>query len=494
MALYNAMVKSKRQQFHRRVAEVLEAAFPQTAETQPELLGHHFTEAGLTEKAVDYWLKAGVRSRERSAESEAIGNLSRGLALLETLHESPERDARELAIVCALGAAYIASRGYSADGVGPVFARARELSERVGQPPQVFASMFGSWVFHFTRGDFRRCTELANEGMEFANRLGDRGIVMEALKWVGQTMLYRADFAGARDRLAMAVDQYDSPENKRDWAAYTNTDPRVANRCHLAMSLWHLGFPDQALTTNREMRKLARAIRHPFTLAYALHHTGLLQQCCRLGVDVQAAGEESFAISTDQGFAWWTASGTFYKGAGLLLQGQLEEAIPLIRKGVNACARDWRRADPSGPAQRPGRRLHAGRPVRGRARGAGRGTGNRGEERRALPGGRAAPPERRAVAGGIARPGRCCGRMLPPRHRDRPTAAEPGLGAAGHNEPCPALATARPSRRGPRRAGGRLRHVHGRFHDAGPRGGWVAAASSGLRSIPARAAHFRRLS
>jgi len=105
--------------------------------------------------------------------------------------------------------------------------------------------------------------ELANEGMEFANRLGDRGIVMEALKWVGQTMLYRADFAGARDRLAMAVDQYDSPEDKRDWAAYTNTDPRVANRCHLAMSLWHLGFPDQALRINREMRELARAGRPP---------------------------------------------------------------------------------------------------------------------------------------------------------------------------------------------------------------------------------------
>ncbi len=78
-ALYNALVKSKRQQFHRRVAEVLEVEFPQTAETQPELLGHHFTEAGLTEKAVAYWLKAGVRSRERSAESEAISHLSRGL-------------------------------------------------------------------------------------------------------------------------------------------------------------------------------------------------------------------------------------------------------------------------------------------------------------------------------------------------------------------------------------------------------------------------------
>jgi hypothetical protein len=209
-ALYNALVKGKRQRFHQRIAAVLEGRFPQITQTQPELLAHHFTEAGLTEEAIGYWLKAGLRSRERSAESEAIGNLSRGLALLETLDESPERDARELAMVRALGAAYIASRGYSADGVGPVFARARELSERVGQPTQVFASMFGSWVFHFTRGDFRRCTELADEGMEFANRLGDRGIVMEALKWVGQTMLYRADFAGARNRLAMAVNQYDS--------------------------------------------------------------------------------------------------------------------------------------------------------------------------------------------------------------------------------------------------------------------------------------------
>ncbi len=337
-ALYNALVKSKRQQFHRRVAEVLEAEFPQTAETQPELLGHHCTEAGLTEKAVDYWLKAGLRSRERSAESEAISHLTQGLKLLETLDSSPERDARELAIVCALGAAYIASHGYSADGVGPFFARARELCERVGQPPQVFASMFGGWVFHFTRGDFRRCTELANEGMEFASRLGDRGIAMEALKWVGQTMLYRADFAGALDRLEMAVNQYDSPEDSRNWATYTNTDPRVANRCHLAMSLWHLGFPDQALRINREMRELARAIRHPFTLAYALHHTGLLQHCCRLGLEVQSAGEESFAISTKQGFAWWTASGTFYKGAGMLQQGKLGEAIPLIRKGIHA----WR--------------------------------------------------------------------------------------------------------------------------------------------------------
>jgi predicted ATPase len=104
------------------------------------------------------------------------------------------------------------------------------------------------------------------------------------------------------------------------------------------MSLWHLGFPDQALRINREMRELARAVGHPFTLGYALHHTGLLHQCCRLGTEVQTAGEESLAISTELGFAWWIASGTFYKGAGILLQGQIEQAILLIRKGVHA----WR--------------------------------------------------------------------------------------------------------------------------------------------------------
>src|SRR5207302_7126070 len=114
-------------------AEVLEARFPQTVQTQPELLAHHFTEAGLTEKAIGYWLKAGLRSRERSAEVEAIAHLMKGLELVEALDESPERDARELELLSPLGTAYIASRGYAAPEVGPVFQRARELCERVGQ-------------------------------------------------------------------------------------------------------------------------------------------------------------------------------------------------------------------------------------------------------------------------------------------------------------------------------------------------------------------------
>ena len=204
-ALYNALVKSKRQQFHRRIAEALETRFQQTVATQPELLAYHFTEAALTEKAIGYWLKAGLRSRERSAEIEAISHLKRGLELLETLGESTERDARELELLGPLGTAYIAVRGYAAPEIGPVFRRARELCQRVGQPLQLFAIILGTWEWHTVRGDLRLCMDLAAEGMEFAGQLNDPGVEMEALFMSGETMLYRADFAGARDQLATAV-------------------------------------------------------------------------------------------------------------------------------------------------------------------------------------------------------------------------------------------------------------------------------------------------
>src|SRR5260370_38167839 len=119
----------------------------------------------------------------------------RGLKLLETLEASPERDARELELLGPLGTAYIASRGYAAPEVGPVFRRARTLCERVGQTPQLFAMMWGNFAFHIVRGDFRVCTELADEAMAFGERLNDPGILMEALFLKALTQLYRLNLA-----------------------------------------------------------------------------------------------------------------------------------------------------------------------------------------------------------------------------------------------------------------------------------------------------------
>ena len=157
--------------------------------------------------------------------------------------------------------------------------------------------------------------------------------MMEAFYMAGQTMLYRADFAGARDRFATAIAEFDDPERIAFWAAQTGHYAGVNIRCNLAVSLWHLGYPDQALEVNREVCQLAREIGHPFSLAYCLHHTAWLYQFCRLGDEVQTAAEEQIAIAAEQGFALWHATGTFFKGAGMLLQGRLEESLPLLLKG-----------------------------------------------------------------------------------------------------------------------------------------------------------------
>ena len=335
-ALYSAIGEIERRRFHRQVAEVVEARFAHLVETQPELLAGHFTEAGMIEKAIGYCLKAGLRSRDRFAHAEAINHLTKGLKLLETLDASPERDARELELLAPLGTVYIASRGYAAPEVGPIFHRARMLCERVEQKPQLFTVMWGNFAFHIVRGNFRICSELADEAMAFGEQFNDPGILMEALFLKGLTRLYRGDFAGARECCERGIVEFDDRERTAFWAGLVGEDAGVTHRCYLALALWHLGFPARALELNDEMLELARAINHPFSLEYALHHTGWLYQHCRLGKQEQDAASEQIRIATEQGFVFWHASGTLYAAGGALLLGRLEQGIRLLQTGLEA--------------------------------------------------------------------------------------------------------------------------------------------------------------
>jgi class 3 adenylate cyclase/tetratricopeptide (TPR) repeat protein len=335
-ALYNSLVKGKRQQYHRLVGEALEARFPQTVETQPELLAHHFTEAGLSEQAIGYWLKAGQRSRERSSLCEAIGHLTKGLELLHTLEESRARDGRELQFLTQLGPTYITARGYAAPEVGPILLQARELCKRIGDPHQLFGIMLGMWEWRIVRADLQQCVELAADGMALAERLNDPGVMMEALFMPGVTSFYRAEFAGSRDCHEKALAAYDDHERTKLWTAYTGHNAGVTHRCYLALALWHLGFPDQALRVDREARELARMIGHAYSLGHAVDFTAYLNCYCRLGAEVQAAAEEEITIGTEQGFQLWHALGTLHRGAGMLMQSRREEGLPLLLEGYVA--------------------------------------------------------------------------------------------------------------------------------------------------------------
>src|SRR5262249_22127671 len=232
-AAYESLLRSTRQLLHARIVSCLEERFPATP---PDVLASHAEKAGAAVKAAGYWLDAGLRSRERSAEAEAIGHLTKGLALLDSFTESPERDALELRLLGPLGTAYIASRGYAAPEVGPVFDRARALCEKVGQTPQRFAMMWGNFAFHIVRGDFCICAELADEAVMFADRLNDPGILMEALFLKGVTRLYRGDFAGVRDCCARAIADFDDRERTAFWARLVGEDAGVTHRCYLALA------------------------------------------------------------------------------------------------------------------------------------------------------------------------------------------------------------------------------------------------------------------
>jgi class 3 adenylate cyclase/predicted ATPase len=340
-SVYKTMLREKRQQFHRRIAEVLEARFPQTAQTKPELLARHYTEGGLTDKAIVHWLRAGRQSQQRSANIEAIAHLTQGLELLTRLPGAPGRDAQELEYLNLLGSVYIAAQGYAAPEVGPLLRRTRDLCERIGQPQHLFTVLRCDWVRHVVLGNYREYTQLAGEAKELAERLNDPGMLMEALFLQGVTSYYRGGFAGTRAACARAVADYDDRSRTRFWAGIFGEDSGIVHRCFLALALWHLGYPDQALKVNGEMLQLARAIGQPCDLCLALIHKSLLYLSCRLAAD--GAAEEAIRIATEKGLPFWHVAGTLLKAAALLSGDRRAEALAMFRKGLDAyCATGFR--------------------------------------------------------------------------------------------------------------------------------------------------------
>ena len=172
-AAYQSLLRSTRQQYHQRIAQVLEARFPELCETQPELLAHHYTEAGFMAQAIPYWQRAGQRAVERSANLEAIGHLTKGLEVLATLPETRERTQQELALLTTLGPAMIVIKGYGAPEVEDTYLRARELCQQVDDPAQRFPVVRGLWNRYLMRAEHQQARELGEQLLSLAHSLHD---------------------------------------------------------------------------------------------------------------------------------------------------------------------------------------------------------------------------------------------------------------------------------------------------------------------------------
>jgi class 3 adenylate cyclase/tetratricopeptide (TPR) repeat protein len=333
---YNSVLLKRRKRLHEHAGRAIETIYTGSLDDHVAELAHHFSRSDNQVKAVEYQHLAGIQAMARGALPQAIREFEQTLAMLRGFPGGVERDALELQTLSPLGTAYIVARGYAAPEVGPVFVHARELCERIGEPPQLFAVVWGNFAWRVVRGEMDLSMTLAREAIDLAERFDDPGIWMEALFLMGLTLFYRGDFRGALTQFEKALSHYDDRERTALWASHVGQNAGITHRCYLALVLWQLGYPEQALRVSQETLKLARAINHPFSLAYAQHHTSWLYHQLGLPAETQAAGEEGIQTATEHGFAMFHATGTLYKAAGVLLEGRPNEALPLLTRGLEA--------------------------------------------------------------------------------------------------------------------------------------------------------------
>jgi TOMM system kinase/cyclase fusion protein len=334
-AAYQSLLRSTRQQYHQRLAQVLAERFPETAETQPELLAHHYTEAGLSAPAVVYWQRAGQRASERSAHMEAIAHLTRGLEVLNTLPDTPERTQQELVLQTTLGPALLATKGYAAPEVGKVYARAQELCQQVGETPQIFPTLYGLFYFHVIRAEFHRARELADQLLRMAQHQHDQTFLLLAHHALTVPLFHLGELTLCLTHQEQGMALYDARQHHALAFRY-GIDLGVYFLSLAARPLWLLGFPEQARTSIREALTLARKLAHPFSLAFTLHWAATTHQLRQEAPAAQEQAEVSMAFSREQGFALWVPGGTVLRGWALTEQGQMEEGIAQMRQGMTA--------------------------------------------------------------------------------------------------------------------------------------------------------------
>jgi class 3 adenylate cyclase/predicted ATPase len=334
-AAYQSLLRSTRQQYHQHIAQVLAEQFPETAETQPELLAHHYTEAGLGEQAIDYWQRAGQQALQRSANPEAVQHLTAGLKLLATLPETPARAQQELEIQTALGPALMATKGQAAPEVEQTYARARVLCAQVGETPQLFSTLRGLCWVYLNREALPTARELGTQLLRLAQRAAAPTHLLEAHDALGGILFFLGEYAAARTHLEQGIALTD-PAAQRSLALRHGVAPAVRCLAHAAPTLWCLGYPEQAVRRSQEALGLAQGLTHPFSLALAQHFAAYLHHCRREAPAVQAQAEALLALATAHGFPLWVGLGTCWRGWVLAMQEQGEAGLAQIRQGIAA--------------------------------------------------------------------------------------------------------------------------------------------------------------
>ena len=331
-AAYQSLLKRTRQQYHRQVAALMEERFPETVEAHPELVAHHYMEAGCNEEAVAYYQKAGQIALGRSANVEAVTHFERGLELLPQLPETPERHERELDMQMALGPALVATRGYADAGVERAYESAWQLCQRLEDSVHLPLVLRGRQVFHLLHGELSKAREFAKQFLDLAERQQDPALMVGSYHALGQTLFFHGDLIAARRTVEQGITLFD-PEKHR-LSHWPGGQP--GEQCYLydAFALWMLGYPDQALRRSEEALVMADELANPANLVNTMCFAANLHVLRR---DLSAArrrAKTTMEMSVEQRHSFYLGHGTVLHGWARAAQGKVEDGIAEIDRGI----------------------------------------------------------------------------------------------------------------------------------------------------------------
>ena len=302
-------------------------------------MAHHLAQAGRTELAINYLRKAGQRANESSANAEAIGHLKLALELLQSLPDGPEHKRKALELQAMLAQAMIAGRGYAAPETRQVLLQAKALTDERTEVSQKCTILYGIWASYYVAGEVAMQQKAAVEFLAEAERHDESASVCLSHRTLGTTYVQMGEFAAGRQHLERARELYDPEHHSQSKYLYGH-DIGATALSYLCWALWHLGYVDQAAAVAAEATKRAEALSHPFTLAYTVSHArGMMDIFRRCPEDTRSYANTVISICSEHDFPFWAAGGRILDGWAIAWQGNVDEGIEKLDKGLAA----WRK-------------------------------------------------------------------------------------------------------------------------------------------------------
>ncbi len=295
--------------------------------------------------AADQFLIAARNAARLFANQEAIVLARRGIDVLASLPNTPERARRELALQITLGPALFAVRDWTAPDVEAAYTRAQVLCGELGESPELFQALWGLFLFHIARGEIQSGLDRGAQLLSLARRAEDPALLLQAHHALGPNFGLAGDWETARVHLDQAIQCYDRHQHGTQAFTYGGHDPGVCCLSFAGKALWMLGYPEQALEKAQAALELARQLGHPTSLAHTQFSVAMVHQFRRDATATWELADRLVSLAADQGLVFYLAGGLVLRGWALVEQGHHGEGIAQIRQGFDtggATRAHWR--------------------------------------------------------------------------------------------------------------------------------------------------------